>query len=122
MKLAKEWNNSGSKDKGLDLRLQNEAGYVVEKEVYVRTGGVSKNGGVADFQSRLQDLYRQPEELDKEGNFMILAKAWNVSGATHEVTKQKPQNNKLYMVEKSASPLVDDGVSNRTEACNLHTR
>jgi len=36
---------------------------------------VSKTGGVADFQSRLQDLYGEPEELDKERNFMILAKA-----------------------------------------------
>jgi len=77
MKLAKKWNDSSSKDKGIDLRLQNEAVYVVGKQQYGRTGAVSKNGGVADFQTRLQELYRQPEVPDEERNFMTLAKAWN---------------------------------------------
>jgi len=65
-------------------------------------------------------VYGQPEKSDKERNFMILAKAWNKSGSTHKVTEQRLQNNKVYMVEKSAS-LVDDGISTRTEASNLRT-
>jgi len=32
------------------------------------------NSGVADFQTRLQELYRQSEEPNKERDFMILAK------------------------------------------------
>jgi len=39
---------------------------------------------------------------------MILAKAWNKSGSTYELTEQRLQNNEVYMVERSAS-LVDVG-------------
>jgi len=74
MELAKDWNDSGSQDKGSDLRLQNDAVYVVGKEEDDRTGVLSKNGGVADFQAGLQGLYGQPEEPNKEQDFMILAK------------------------------------------------
>jgi len=82
---------------------------------------VSKNGGVADFETRLQELYRQPGEPVKERDFMILAKAWNKSGSTHEVTEQRLKNNEVYKVKRSAS-LVDDGVSSQSEASNLHVR
>jgi len=79
MELAKEWNDSGSKYQGIDLRLQNKAVYTVGVQEGVETGALSENGGAASFQARLQGLYGQPEEPDKERNFMILAKAWNAS-------------------------------------------
>jgi len=41
----------------------------------VKTGVGLENGGGADFQNRLQELYRQPDEQDKERNFMTLVKA-----------------------------------------------
>jgi len=81
----------------------------------------SNNGGVVDFQARLQGLYGQPEEPDKERNFMLLANAWNKSDATQEFTGKKLKNNKVYRVRRSAS-LVDDGVSSQSEASNLHVR
>jgi len=76
MKSAKEWNDSGSKARERDLEIQNEAIHVVRNEEYEKTGVLCENGVVADFQTRLQELYRQPEEPDKERNFMTLAKAW----------------------------------------------
>jgi len=56
MKLAKQWNNSGSQDEGRDLSIQNETIYVLGNEEYVKTGVVSKNESGADFQARLQCL------------------------------------------------------------------
>jgi len=79
------------------------------------------NGGVVDFQARLQGLYGQPEEPNKEPNLMLLAKAWNKSEATQEVTGQRLKNNEVYRVESRAS-LVDDGVSSQSEASNIHDR
>jgi len=96
MKLVKEWNDSGSKDKGIDLKLKNEAVYTVGDQEGVETGVLSKNGGVADFQARLQGLYDQPEEPDKERNFMLLAKAWNASSPVREIIEQRLQNEAVY--------------------------
>jgi len=112
MKLAKEWNESG---------LQNEAVYTIGVHEGVGTGVLSKNGGVADFQARLQGLYGQLEEPDKERNFMILAKAWNKSVSTLDVAKPRLQNNEVYRVDMSVS-LVDDGVSSQSEASNLRVK
>jgi len=66
----------------------------------VGTFFLSRSGGVADFKTRLQGLYGQPEEPDKEWNFMILAKAWNKSVSMLDVTKPRLQNNEVYRVEK----------------------
>jgi len=76
------------------------------------------NSGGVDFKARLQGLYGQPEEPNTERNFKLLAKAWNKSDVTQEVTGQRLKNNEVYRVESSAS-LVDDRVSSQSEAFNL---
>jgi len=95
MKLAKEWKDFSSKDNEKDLGIQNEAVHVVGKKEYV-TKAVSETGGVADFQTRLQGLYGQPEKPDKKRNFSILAKAWNASSPVHEIVEQRLQNEAVY--------------------------
>jgi len=119
--LAIEWNKLQSTTEVEKGRLQKEAVYTVGKKDYAGDSGLIMNSGVADFQTRLQELYRLTEKPDKEQNFMILAKAWNASSSANEGIEQRLQNNEVYMVERSAS-LVDDGVSSRTEAPNVHAR
>jgi len=88
MKLAKGWNNSGSKIEGRDLIIQDEAIYALGKEEYLKTAVGLENGGGADFQNMLQEVFRQPDEQDKERNFMTLVKEWNRSVPALEVMKQ----------------------------------
>jgi len=115
MKLAKEWDDSDSKDKRRDCGIQNEAVYVVDKEEYVTKDG-SETGGVADFQTRLQSLYGHPEEPDKERKLMMLAKAWNASSPVHEVIEQRLQNEAVYTLGnedygKGGDLIMNSGVA-----------
>jgi len=77
MKLGKEWNDSGSQDEGIDLGIQNEKIYVLGKEEYGEEY-VPKNESGANFQARVQGLYRQSKGPNNEQNFMLMAKKGNV--------------------------------------------
>jgi len=81
--------------------------HVVGKEEYV-TKVASETGGVADFQTRLQGLYDQPEKPDMERNFIILAKAWNASSPVHEIIEQRLQNEAVYTLGSEDYGESDD--------------
>jgi len=49
MQLVKEWNNSGSQDKGDDLDIHNETIFVIGNDENVRDTGMSRNKTEADF-------------------------------------------------------------------------
>jgi len=66
MRLAKEWNNSDSQDKDRKFSMQDERIYVLGDEEHVDAGDVSSNESGAEFQARVQGLYRQTNEPGNE--------------------------------------------------------
>jgi len=102
MKLAKELNASASNDKERNFGLQSEIVYVVGQKEYVTKDG-SETDSLANFQARLQGLYSQPQESDKERHFKLLAKAWNKSDNTLEVTKPRLLNSDVHSIERYAT-------------------
>jgi len=96
-------------------------GFMLGKGDYRGGRDPPMDNGVADVQTRLQELHKQTKGPDKERNSMVLAKAWNASSSANEVTKQKLQNSKVYMVERGPS-LIDGGVSSQIESSNFYGR
>jgi len=74
VKVAKEWDNSDSTEKGSDLVTPNETIHVVGNDENVRTTGMPKSESGAEFQARLQGLYGQHEGSNREHNLRTLPK------------------------------------------------
>jgi len=99
MKLAKEWNESGSQDEGRDLIIQNETIYVLGKGEEVTTKGVLRNETGAEFQARLKGVGGL-ERPRMECNNPLPAKACKRSGPTLGITSAIIEGSQAHTAER----------------------
>jgi len=99
MKLAKEWNKTGSQGEGRDLIIQNETIYVLGAGEDIATRGVSRNETGAEFQVRLKGVDGR-ERPSMECNNTLPAKAWKRSVPTLGITSAIIEGSQVHKDER----------------------
>jgi len=102
MKLAKEWNESSSKDEDRDLGIQNKPIYVFgEGEEVTSVLGLRNETG-AEFQARLKGV-SELERPRMECNNSLPAKACNRSGPTLSITSAVMEGSQVHKDERDTA-------------------
>jgi len=99
MKLAKEWNKSGSQDEGRDLIIQNGTIYVLGEGEEVTTRCVSRNETGAEFQARLKGVDKQ-DRPRMEFNNTLPAKACKRSEPSSGITSAIIKGRQIHKDER----------------------